>query len=356
MDLRTAMAKAYVVIIVILFFPLVFLAGHGADRKNDDDSVHYLKLLDKFGGLDVPLEESFDNPVDIAIGEEENIYVLDSNDNDIKVFDGGGTFLKRICREGSGPGELKRPWMLQLIGNRIYVVDANNRRIQILNGDGLYENGYKVPVKFGQGMAFDAQGILYLSTQGIRSPHLISVYDHQGNLVKEFGELEGKSFDFYDFTLIKDQIKRGKIPDSLKNDLVLIIDPKGIVFAVHTGLNKWKKYTPEGDLLFESEIESEEYHNIYSDFMDQNKELENSPNIFYPLRYVNDLALDQAGNLYVLLNESSQMVVLVFAGDGTFKEKLVGVEDSIYRIAISHKNELYALSQDTHFIYKFELD
>jgi sugar lactone lactonase YvrE len=350
------MSKVYTGFVVILSISLALLASHETDRKKDETSVHPLKLLKRFGGLDVPLEQSFDNPVDITVCKEGNIYVLDSNDNDIKVFDDDGIFIKSLCREGSGPGELKRPWILQLIGNRIYVVDANNRRIQILNGDGLYENGYKVPVKFGQGMAFDAQGNLSLSTQGLRSRNLVSVYDCQGNLIKEFGELEGKSFDFYDFTRIKDQIKKGNIPDMLKNDLLLIVDTKGCIIAVHTGLNKWKKYTPEGDLLFESEIEPEEYHDIYSEFREQNRKLESSPNIFHPLRYVNDLAMDQDGNLYILLNLSSRMVVLMFADDGTFKGKLGGIEDNIYRIAISPSNDLYALSRDTHFIYKFKLN
>ncbi len=348
--------KVSVRLFLILIFSLAFMFGTKAGSKRDEAFVHRLKLLDRFGGLDVPLEQSFDNPVDITVSKEGDIYVLDSNDNNIKIFDRGGAFIKSIGREGSGPGEWKRPWILGFVGDRIYVVDANNRRIQIMKKDGNYERGYKVPVDLGKGMAFDAYGNLYLSTQGMRSPHLISVYDREGNLIKEFGELEGKTFEFYDFTLIKEQIKKGKIPDPLKNDLVLIVDQNGGLIAVHNSLNKLKKFSDNGTLLFESEIESEEYRHIYSEFIEKNKELEKSPNMFYPLRYVNDLALDREGILYILLNEPSRMAVLLFADDGTFKGKLVGVEDSIYRIAISHRNDLYALSQDTHFIYKFDLD
>lgn len=340
--------------IVVLFF--FFLGSAAEDQKETHTFVHQLNMMNKFGGLYVPVEQSFDNPVGIAVSEEGKIYILDSNDNNIKVFQNDGAFLKTIGREGDGPGELRRPWIFKFIRDRIYIADANNRRVQVIDMDGKYEAGYKAPIAFGKGMAFDAQGNLYLNTQGLRSPNLISVYDNQGNFLKEFGGLEGKSFDFYDFTLIKGQIKKGQIPDSMKNDLMLIANEKGGLYAVHSSLNKLKKFSNKGGLLFVVEIEAEEYENIYREFRERNKELENKPNVFYPLRYVNDLSMDQEGNLYVLLNVPARMIIYVFSPDGAFKGKLLGVEDSVNRITISAKGALYALSQDTHYIYQFKLD
>ena len=78
------------------------------------------------------------------------------------------------------------------------------------------------------------------------------------------------------------------------------------------------------------------------------------PSSYYPLHYVNDLAVDPKGNLYILLNESSQMVIYVYSKEGDFIGKLIGVNDDISRIVINH-NMLYALGKETHHIYKFEL-
>jgi len=55
-------------------------------KNSEVHSVHVLKVIDKFGGLDVPKEKSFDNPVDMTISKKGLIYVLDSKDNNIKVF------------------------------------------------------------------------------------------------------------------------------------------------------------------------------------------------------------------------------------------------------------------------------
>jgi len=313
-----------------------------------------LNLLNKFGGLDVPSEQILANPCDIAISSEGFIYVLDSEDNNLKMFKRDGTFSKCIGRKGQGPGEFVRPWAISIIEDKFWVADAGNRRVQVFSIDGMYLRSYKVPVEYGVGLAFDEKGSIYLNTKGFRSPKLISAYDSQGNLLKEFGNLEGGSIEYYDFTLIKKQIKEGEIPDSFKNDILLITDRNGNLFAVHRALNKFKKFSLKGKLLLEGEIGADEYKNIYNDFLQKNAS-EESPSMFWSLYYVNDLAMDESGNLYILVNETSRMIIYVYSNEGKFIGKLLGVEDSIIRISISSDNCLYGLSQETHFIYKFKL-
>jgi hypothetical protein len=318
--------------------------------------VKNLTVLAKFGGLEVSEEQLFDRPIDISAGRAGRIYVLDSKGNNIKIFKEDGAFMGTVGRGGSGPGEFTRPWKLETIEDELYVTDTGNGRIQVLDEDGRYKTGFKVSVSFGDGMAFDSAGRVYLNTRGFRSPKLISIYDTQGNLVKEFGDLEGRSIQFFDFTVIKKQIRGGKIPDSFKNEIALIVDRGGNTFAVHQALKKLKKFSPNGELIKEHEIMAEEYESIYETFLQKNREVENSPATYYGLSYISDLGLDGDGNLYVLLNEPSRMVIYVYSNKGEFVGKLLGIEDSISRIAISHDNKLYALGNDTHFIYKFSLD
>lgn len=71
---------------------------------------------------------------------------------------------------------------------------------------------------------------------------------------------------------------------------------------------------------------------------------------------MNDLAVDENGDLYVLLNEPSKMIIYVFTNEGKFKGKLLGAEDEISMVAISSDGILYALRRNTHIIYKFLLD
>ena len=61
------------ILICILFFifPTGILEGQRSDIKGNIISI---KILDKFGGLDVPKEQFFDNPVDIVVSEERLFY------------------------------------------------------------------------------------------------------------------------------------------------------------------------------------------------------------------------------------------------------------------------------------------
>jgi len=122
---------------------------------------------------------------------------------------------------------------------------------------------------------------------------------------------------------------------------------------VYQALNKIEKFSLKGKLLREAKINVPEYKNIYNAFREKNKE---NKLVLFPLHYVNDLEVDKGGNLYLLLNEPSRRIIYVYSNQGEFKEKLIGVKDNIFRIAISHDNILYALGRDSHFIYKFRVD
>ena len=67
------------------------------------------------------------------------IYVLDSESQDIRVFDSTGTWVRTIGRKGAGPGEFK-----QAIGmgwdpaGRLWVVDQANGRFSVFDTAGKY--------------------------------------------------------------------------------------------------------------------------------------------------------------------------------------------------------------------------
>jgi WD40 repeat protein len=331
----------------------LLLAGFLSGQQPPNTQIQYDL---RFGGLDVPEEQIFDVPIDLAVGPEGRIYILDSRDNNIKVFTGDGKYISTLSREGSGPGELNRPWTLAFVNGRLHVVDTNNGRVQVFSSEGTIQRSYKVAADFGVGMAFGPEGLLYVNTRGFRSPKLIQVYDTQGQRVQEFGEVEGEPLEFFDFTAIKKDIKDGRIPAVFKNEVQPVPGVEGTIWAVYRSLPRLVQYSRKGELQATLNLDIEEYDSIYAHFRQENEKIENEPHRFYPLRYVNDAVSDSQGNLFLLLNVADRMTVLVFGRDGSLIKTVRGPEDRVSRIDFDREGRLYALGSESHYIYRFKLD
>lgn len=118
------------------------------------------------------------------------IFVADTRDHDIKVFNDKGDLLDIIGQRGEDVGEFNSPTHLSFSNNRLYITDTMNTRVQILTRDGRFLT------KFGRrgifvgdlvrpkGVASDSDGNVYV----IESFHdYLLVYDSNGQFLMPVG-------------------------------------------------------------------------------------------------------------------------------------------------------------------------
>jgi DNA-binding beta-propeller fold protein YncE len=86
----------------------------------------------------------FWGPRSIAIGKDGLVYVTDTGNKRIQVFDANGTFVRTFGSGGTDPGRLNEPVGLAVDGDTILVADAWNGRIQRLDRDGTPLNSIPI--------------------------------------------------------------------------------------------------------------------------------------------------------------------------------------------------------------------
>lgn len=73
----------------------------------------------------------------IEVDDEGNIYVLDSKEVCVKVFDKNGKHVRTFGKKGQGPRELQRPVRLHLFrGREMMIYDGGNNRLSYFSLDG----------------------------------------------------------------------------------------------------------------------------------------------------------------------------------------------------------------------------
>ena len=98
------------------------------------------------GVAEGPEEYMFSQIRSVVVDEQERIYVLDSKEKHIKVFDSDGVYVTTVGRKGQGPGELAGPRNLCITNqNQIMVPDVTNLRITFFSLEGEYSNNIGTP-------------------------------------------------------------------------------------------------------------------------------------------------------------------------------------------------------------------
>jgi len=173
---------------LVLTLVLIFLAGCGPKEPGEGypaeiktvDGVKVIASPDfpKQGTLRYIMEEELsigvlegdeeymlNQPRNVMVSEDGTIYVLDSGDVCIKVFDENGIYLRTVGQQGQGPGEFELPAYFDLSSDgRVFIMDTRNRRVVIFDVEGEYLGGFRLE-GIHIGMKTDNRNRLYFEKE-----------------------------------------------------------------------------------------------------------------------------------------------------------------------------------------------
>jgi DNA-binding beta-propeller fold protein YncE len=79
----------------------------------------------------------FSKPSNVAVDKEGNLYVSDTWNNRIEVFDADGEFIRQFGKHGDGPGYFARPKGIAIDSDgHVWVADGMQNRVQVFTPEG----------------------------------------------------------------------------------------------------------------------------------------------------------------------------------------------------------------------------
>jgi hypothetical protein len=117
-----------------------------------------LEELWRIGGNSEKEGEFFGVIADVAVDDAGEVYVLDGQLSEVRVFSPDGHYLRTIGHEGEGPGEFRRPTdLLFLPDGRLAVVQPQPPRLVLLQKHGA-SGGFLAPVGEKEGYRLLQEG------------------------------------------------------------------------------------------------------------------------------------------------------------------------------------------------------
>ncbi|MBI5875679.1 MAG: 6-bladed beta-propeller [Deltaproteobacteria bacterium] len=165
----------------------------------------------------------FRMPYGIAIGADGKLFVTDSKNSRVQVFDKDGGFLYGFGRDGSQDGELSYPLGIALDNQeRVFVADSGNSRISVFTTDGIFldtigaKGEGKDHFRDPAGVAVSIDGRIWVTDTG---NNRVQVFDKEWNHLASIGS-------------------SGVGRDNFSGPTGISVDPAGRIVVVDSGNNR----------------------------------------------------------------------------------------------------------------------
>ncbi|MBN1261750.1 MAG: TIGR03663 family protein [Anaerolineae bacterium] len=141
---------------------------------------------------------AFYGPRGVAVGRDGRVYVTDTGNKRVQVFDAQGQYLSEFGGGGRNPGQLNEPVGIAISANgEVFVADSWNQRIQVFNDQGVFLRQWSVPTWSVQNpedkpyIAVDSSGSTYI---GDAERGRVLVFDGGGGFLGTLGAFQGLDF------------------------------------------------------------------------------------------------------------------------------------------------------------------
>jgi DNA-binding beta-propeller fold protein YncE len=269
-----------IVALSVAFFAAVYFLDLESDIKpivaKVDPSAEPVFANALYGEFNQPLNK----PMDVTkIGEF--IYVSDTNNKQVQVFDQSGTSVFKFGKEGTGEGQFKFPYGIagDKDGN-VYVADLYNANISIFNDKGKFlkyfndeekilkspgglrifdQKLYVTDIKANKLYVFDLNGKKLMEIGGAGAdegkfiaPNAVTVDFDKKIYVTDSGNNRVQIFDKNGkFIRIINGSKDGKGDPTFLNPRGVAVDSKGNVYVVNNLAHNIDAFDKDGKELFE---------------------------------------------------------------------------------------------------------
>jgi hypothetical protein len=133
--------------------------------------------------------DAFARVVDVVFDGRGRIVIADDLNHQLSVFDASGRFLRRVGRQGAGPGEFQTPWVLAVDRrDSLFVWDAGQGRVSVFDPEYRFVRDFGVrPQWLVTSLRFLPDGRLLVAAYGRNEPGVLHLVERDGRVVRTYG-------------------------------------------------------------------------------------------------------------------------------------------------------------------------
>ncbi|MGD2246201.1 MAG: M56 family metallopeptidase [Candidatus Aminicenantes bacterium] len=345
---------------------------HNLYPKFKDKPKFKLDFVWKIGELEENDENyQFFNAFDASMDKDGIIFIMDSGNHRIQVFDPAGNYLKTIGREGQGPGEFQQLFSMDINDEgHLYVYDRGKRSMECFDREGKLIRSTRLQRNYSY---------IRITGPDVFCAPLIDVM-YPGLMIwrRAFPGREGsKNLKCLSSVSIMDKTKNefcsglpeeGITHGSQINANVFETDNHSNLFVAFKHQNRIEKYTPDGRLLFTIDrplsysIEYKTVENLWKsgDYLEKFPE--------FAATYVSErIGIDGTGRIWVVtyaeqpskdedmnIIKPGRKVFEIFSPEGILLTRVSYPDENIIFVRMK-ENHLLFTNKDYSAIYKYRI-